>query len=444
MDDTRLISLIKKNAYPLKSDKNNFDSLLDLIGDASWVLLGEATHGTQEFYSLRAEITQQLIEKKGFSVVALEADWPDAHRINEYIQHESSDKTFSALDGFKRFPQWMWRNTVVVDFIGWLYRYNGKATAAKKISLYGLDLYSLFSSIHAVINYLESIDPAAAQRARIRYKCFEQYEHNIIQYGLDMSRLNISKTGQDDVIEQIKDLHRNSFEFLRADGAKAHAAFFNAERNAHVIKNAEHYYRSFFFSNPATSWNIRDTHMFETAVAIHDHTAKTVKQPKIIIWAHNSHIGNAAATQMASLGELNLGQLIKATYKDDAKLIGFTTHTGTVAAASEWDSPVEHKKVRPSLENSFENLFHRCGIPQFLLPLHQDPELAKLLKQERLERAIGVIYRPETERQSHYFKAQLSAQFDAIIHYDQTKALQPLETTSAWTPEPDQTYPTGI
>lgn len=445
MTDTELLSLIRKHAQPLTGTKNDYDALLDEIGDATCVLLGEATHGSHEFYQRRGHITKELITKKGFSAICLEADWPDAYRINRYIQGQKTDKnTQHALDGFKRFPQWMWRNTPMVELISWLHEHNGKLSHEKKVGLYGLDLYSLYTSIEEVLKYLDKTNPTAAQRARLRYDCFTQYRHNAQLYGY-ATTFDIGASCQKKVIEQLMDLRASAVELLRAHVDNPADEFFYVEQNAKLIKSAEEYYRSLFFGSAASSWNIRDTHMMETAESLLEHLKKSKKPAKIIIWAHNSHIGDAAATQMGAEGEINIGHLMKKKYGDKAKLVGFTTYSGTVSAASDWDGPVKRKLVRPALETSYEALFHETEIPHFLLLLNKDPRLAAALGIERLERAIGVIYRPETERASHYFGAHLPAQFDAIIHCDQTTAVEPLEKTPEWISEEfPETYPSGM
>jgi erythromycin esterase-like protein len=302
----------------------------------------------------------------------------------------------------------------------------------------------LFASINAVQQYLDKNDLAAAQQARERYSCFNQYRHNAQLYGY-ATTFDISHSCQKKVIDQLKDLCAREHELLKKDGQQAQNEFFNAQQNAQVVKNAEYYYRSLFFSAPESSWNIRDTHMAETAQSILAYLKKFQKQPKLIVWAHNSHIGNAAATQMGKAGEINIGQLMKEKYGDKAVSIGFTTYSGTVSAASNWDGPVERKIVRPALENSYEDIFHQLDIPAFILLLNKDKALADAFLEEKLERAIGVIYKPETERMSHYFSAQLSAQFDAIIHCDVTKAVEPLEKTAEWiSGEIPEMYPTGV
>ena len=445
MADNQIISLIRKHAHPLTGTKNDYSPLLDEIGDASLVLLGEATHGTSEFYAIRAEITKELITKKGFQTIGIEADWPDAYQVHRYIQGQKTAETsMQALDGFKRFPQWMWRNTQMVDLVSWLYHYNEKLSPEKKVGFYGLDLYSLYASIDEVLKYLDKTNPTIAERARKRYDCFKQYRHNAQIYGY-ATTFDIGASCQKKVVEQLMDLRESAVELLRVDGQKAPEEYFYTLQNAKLIKSAEEYYRSLFFSTPEVSWNIRDTHMTQMANELLDHLKETHKPQKIIIWAHNSHLGNASATQFKKLGEINIGQLLKEQYANRVKSIGFTTYSGKVSAASEWDGPVEHKQVRPALENSYEALLHEVNIPQFLLLLQKDKELAQALSAEKIERAIGVIYRPETERASHYFNAQLSKQFDAIIHIDQTTAVEPLEKTPEWlSVEFSETYPTGI
>lgn len=445
MFDTDLLKLLRSNAHILAGTKNDFNPLIDFVGDAQCVLLGEATHGTDEFYAMRAQITMELITKKGFNAIGLEADWPDTYRVNRFIKDQKTDKnSMHALDDFKRFPQWMWRNTQMVEFISKLHNHNATLSNNKKVGIFGLDLYSLYSSIDEVLKYLDKTDPAAAQRARMRYECLALYRHNAQEYGY-ATTFDIASSCQQKVVEQLMDLRESALELLRHDGDKAYDEYFYAEQNANIVKSAEKYYRSLFFQAPHSSWNIRDTHMMDTAQALLGYLERSVEKPKIVIWAHNSHIGNAAATQMGQQGELNIGQLMKEKYGNNAKLIGFSTYSGTVSAASNWDGPVERKKVRQALPASYEALLHAVDIPQFMVLIGQNNDLVKALAQEKLERAIGVIYRPETERMSHYFNVSLSGQFDAVIHCDHTKAVEPLEKTSGWIAgEFPETYPTGI
>jgi erythromycin esterase-like protein len=408
-------------------------------------LLGEATHGTHEIYRERAEITKRLIKEKGFTAVAVEADWPDAFRVNRYVRGLSDDKNANeALGGFKRFPTWMWRNTVVIDFIEWLREYNASLPrTAPKVGFYGLDLYSLYTSIEAVLGYLSKIDPEAAKRARYRYSCFEHFGEDTQAYGYATS-FGLSSSCEREVIEQLIELRRRAADYANRDGRVARDEFFFAEQNARLVHNAEKYYRT-MFRGRVESWNLRDRHMAETLEALLTHLAVQGENAKVAVWEHNSHLGDARATYMADYGELNVGQLVRQRYGGDAILIGFTTYKGTVTAASEWDGPAERKRVRPALAESYETLFHESVGSNFLLTIRTNDAGAKAVRQPRLERAIGVIYLPRTERQSHYFDARLAEQFDAVIHFDETQALEPLERHALWeTGEPPETFPTGM
>jgi erythromycin esterase-like protein len=445
MADATTEMLIGAFAHHLTGAPADYDALLERVGAARFVLLGEASHGTHEFYRERAQITKRLIQEKGFNVVAVEADWPDAYRVNRYVRGIGSDKNANeALSGFERFPQWMWRNADVLDFVGWLRNYNdGLGQYANKIGFYGLDLYSLYGSIGAVLGYLEKVDPAAAQRARFRYACFEHYGEDSQAYGY-AAGFNLSKSCEDEAVEQLRELQRRAAELASLDGRVAADEYFFAEQNARLIRNAEEYYRT-MFRGRVSSWNLRDRHMAETLHALAAHFEAQGQQPKIVVWEHNSHLGDARATEMGERGEWNVGQLTRERYGDQAVLVGFSTHSGTVTAATDWDGPAERKRVRPALSHSYELLFHETGIPRFLLVLDESDKLAASLRTPRLERAIGVIYRPETERVSHYFHAHLTDQFDAVIHFDETRAVEPLERTPHWTSgEPPETFPTGI
>ena len=445
MADTQsIITTLRGAAQPFTGAPADYTPLLNLIGDARFVLIGEASHGTRDFYHERAEITKRLIRDKGFTAVAVEADWPDAYRINRYVRGSGDGATaIDSLSGFERFPTWMWRNTVVLDFVGWLRDYNDNRPAgAAKAGFYGLDLYSMYGSIQAVLQYLDKVDPEAAQRARYRYGCFEHFAEDSQAYGYAAS-FGMSQPCEDEVISQLVELQSRAPDYSRRDGQVAEDEFFFAEQNARLVKNAEEYYRSMFHGS-VSSWNLRDTHMVETLDALVGHLDRQGGRAKVVLWAHNSHLGDARATQMGQGGEVNIGQLVRERHDGDTALIGFTTYTGTVTAASDWDQPAERKHVRPGLPGSYEALFHEVGIPRFWLPLRDGPAAAAL-RRPRLERAIGVIYRPETERISHYFNAELPAQFDAVIHLDETRALEPLERTAGWqTGEVPETYPTAL
>jgi erythromycin esterase-like protein len=439
-----ILTTLRDAAQPFTGAPADYTALLDFIGDARFVLIGEASHGTHDFYQERAEITKRLIRDKGFTAIAVEADWPDAYRINRYVRGTGDGATaIDSLSGFERFPTWMWRNTVVLDFVGWLRDYNDNRPAgATKAGFYGLDLYSMYGSIRAVLEYLDKVDPEAATRARYRYGCFEHFGEDSQAYGY-AAGFGMSQPCEDEVINQLVELQRHAADYSRRDGQVAADEFFFAEQNARLVKNAEEYYRSMFHGH-VSSWNLRDTHMVETLDALVAHLDRQGGRARVVLWAHNSHLGDARATQMGQAGEVNIGQLVRERHDGDTALIGFTTYTGTVTAASDWDEPAERKHVRPGLPGSYEALFHEVGIPRFWLPLRDGPAAAAL-RRPRLERAIGVIYRPETERISHYFNAELPAQFDAVIHLDETRALEPLERTPGWVSgEVPETYPTAL
>jgi erythromycin esterase-like protein len=445
LSSAALIDTLRESAHPLTGAARDYDPLLRLIGDARFVLLGEASHGTHEFYKARADITRRLITEKGFNAVAVEADWPDAYRVNCYARGAGDDETAEeALSGFKRFPTWMWRNTDVVDFVEWLHERNdGLPPDARQAGFYGLDLYSLYTSIEAVLGYLEKIDPESAKRARYRYACFEHFGEDTQAYGYAAS-FGLSPSCETEVVNELVELQRNAASYARRDGRLAEDEFFYAEQNARVVKDAEQYYRT-MFTGRVSSWNLRDSHMTETLEALVEHLERTAGPAKIVVWEHNSHLGDARATEMGRAGEHNVGQLVRQRQGRDAMLIGFTTYSGTVTAASDWDAPAERKNVRPALPGSYEALFHSVGRPCFSLALCDGGELATGLREPRLERAIGVIYRPETERLSHYFQARLADQFDAVIHFDETRAVEPLERTAEWeTGEAPETFPYAV
>jgi erythromycin esterase-like protein/predicted phosphoribosyltransferase len=437
-------AIVRERARPLKGDPAQYDALIEGIGDARVVLLGEATHGTHEFYRERAFITRRLITEKGFTAVAVEADWPDAYRINRFVRGTSTDEeAIQALEDFGRFPTWMWRNADVLDFVGWLRTHNEAQPPDRRTGFYGLDLYSLRASMQAVLGYLDKVDPDAARRARQRYGCFDQFGEELQKYGYSAS-FGLHPSREREVITQLLELHRQRSEYARRDGRVAADEFFYAEQNARLVKNAEEYYRT-MFTGRADSWNLRDRHMVDTLNELLRFLDHTRPNARVVLWAHNSHLGDARATEMSARGELNVGQLVREQYGAGAVLVGFTTYTGTVTAASEWDGPAHRKHVRPALAGSYERLFHDVRIPRFLLPLRSDLDLASALAVPRLERAIGVLYVPETERASHYFHARLPQQFDFVLHFDETRAVEPLERGVLWEAgEVAETYPSGL
>jgi erythromycin esterase-like protein/predicted phosphoribosyltransferase len=409
----------------LTGSPSDYDALVARAAACRFALIGEASHGTHEFYRERAEITKRLIIEGGYTAVAVEADWPDAYRVNRYVRGESDDASAEeALSDFKRFPVWMWRNTVVAEFVQWLHEYNESLPdGAPKVGFYGLDLYSLHTSMEAVVAYLDEVDPEAAQRARERYACFDQFGRDPQVYAYEAGMAG-AEPCEAQAVAQLVEL-RNSL--------AGHDPFY-AEQNARLVVNAERYYRA-MFRGGVESWNLRDQHMAETLDELVKHLGVGAK---VAVWEHNSHLGDNRATEVGQAGQLNVGQLVRERHGDETMIVGFSTYTGTVTAASDWGGPAERKNVRRALPGSWAELFHEQGTPAFLL----DPSDLHGL---RLQRAIGVIYRPETERISHYFHARISRQFDAVIHLDETTALEPLERTSEWEAgELPETYPFGV
>ncbi|HEV7585247.1 MAG TPA: erythromycin esterase family protein [Solirubrobacteraceae bacterium] len=418
--------------------EDDYQPLIERAYGVRHVLIGEASHGTHEFYRERAELTKALIAEAGCTAVAVEADWPDAYRVNRFVRGAGEDRTpEQALRGFRRFPVWMWRNTVVAEFVGWLREFNDSLPAgATKVGFYGLDLYSLHASMDAVTSYLDRVDPEAASRARERYACFDQFGRDPQVYAYEAGVAG-AESCEEQAVAQLVEMRGRAAELTdRGREAEPDELFF-AEQNARLVVNAERYYRA-MFRGGVESWNLRDRHMAETLEELTGHLERTSGQAKVALWEHNSHLGDNRATEIGQSGQLNVGQLVREKYGKAALLLGFTTYTGTVTAASQWGGAAERKSVRPALPGSWEQLFHEQDADAFLL----DPSR---VHGRRLERAIGVIYQPETERISHYFHARLAEQFDAVIHIDQTTALEPLERTSEWEAgELPETFPTGI
>ncbi|MFL6756030.1 MAG: protein-L-isoaspartate(D-aspartate) O-methyltransferase [Sphingomicrobium sp.] len=434
-----LPQMIAEAAEPLPAIEDPaFAASFDRYADAKIVLLGEASHGTSEFYRARAAITRRLVERHGFTIVALEADWPDAATLDRIVRHR--DPREGEEKAFARFPTWMWRNREFDNFVRWLHGHNRGRAPDEMAGLFGLDLYNLSASMRAVIDYLESVDPKLAAEARERYQCLAPFSRDPAQYG----RLAMSAGYafcRDEVVAMLKELLGKRLELAAQDGEE----WLDASANARLVKNAEAYYRV-MYEGSEESWNLRDTHMFETLCALLDARGP---ESKAIVWAHNSHIGDARFTEMGIVrGELNIGQLVKERFGEEARCIGFGTHTGTVAAADDWDSPMRIKRINPSLDESYERLSHDSGVPRFLLDLREGMYrmvYAKLLEPQ-LERFIGVIYRPETERWSHYSQAILPNQFDAWVWFDETEAVTPLpgENRPGEQASADETWPFGL
>lgn len=435
---------LRHAAHPLTGAASDLDPLMDTIGDARIVLLGEASHGTHEFYRERARITRRLIQQGGVRAVAIEGDWPDAHRVDRYVRGVPGDgDAEEALRGFRRFPTWMWRNAEMLQFVGWLRDFNDRRPeGTHPVGVYGLDLYSLGASMEAVIRYLDAIDPDAAKRARKRYECLQPFTRESAEYGRAVL-LGVSESCRREVLAELVELRRQAGEYLSRDGDIAEDDYFVAEQNAAVVADAEEYYRT-MLGAPAASWNLRDRHMAEVLDHLVAHVGRHNDAGRVIVWAHNSHVGDARFTEMARRGELNLGQLMRERHPRDVAIVGFTTHSGTVTAAAGWGEEAEQKTVLPAMPGSYEALLHDVGVPAFLLsPLAGEVE--HMLGEPKLERAIGVIYRPQTERQSHWFVADLAAQFDALVHVDRTRAVEPLERGPTWIAgEPPETYPSAL
>ena len=462
-DDARAL---RGAAVPVVAGEDGWlDALAEVAADKRFVLLGEATHGTHEFYELRSALSRRLIAAHGFAGIVCEADWPDMTRVHRFLQGRGEDAApRAALDAFKRFPRWMWRNEVVLDLVGQLRAHNDALPAgAAKAGMWGMDLYSLYESQSAVLAYMDGVDPAAAARARERYGCFAPFGGDPQAYGAAAALGGpIDSHGrdcEDEAVDQLVELMRRRGEYARRDGQAAEEEQFFAEQNARLIASAERYYRE-LYRGGASTWNLRDTHMADTLDALAAHlTARRGAPAKLIVWAHNSHLGDARYTDMGEArDEVNVGQLLRERHGADVFILGFTTHAGTVTAADDWDRPPRRMRVTPSRADSLEQVLHRAAYdseyaaggppdrPAYLLMPPPGSDAAGVLEAERLQRAIGVIYRPATERRSHYFACRAGRQFDALIHVDVTTALQPLDAAAGFAggPAEPETYPTGL
>ncbi len=424
--------------------EEDIDRLVELVAHKRIVMIGEATHGTHEFYDLRAALTRRLIQHHGFAAVAIEGDWPDALRVDRFVRDLATDDedAESALDSFERFPRWMWRNADVAAFITWLRGHNSQRDERQRVGFYGLDLYSLHASMRAVIEYLEDNDHDAAVRARERYACFDHVQGNAEQYGLQ-AHLGIGPKCETEVVAQLVEMQLRKL--ARSGRSPSGDAWFHAVQQAHVVRNAEAYYRMMFAGRSA-SWNLRDTHMADTLDMLANHLGDGTPA-RLIVWAHNSHVGDARATEMGDDGQLTLGQIARQRHPGDVALIGLTTHEGTVIAADDWEEPAQYMRVRPALPGSWEELLHEAGLSRFYL-MSTDMKAVIGPRVERLQRAIGVVYRPSTERRSHYLHARLADELDVVIHLDTTHALEPLDPIEVPSVTPEQelpeTYPTGV
>ncbi len=434
---------LSRIARLLDGGPRQFDPIIERIGGASTVLIGEASHGTHEFYEARAALTRQLIAEHGFAAVVVEGDWPDAYRVNRFVRaDDQEDSAADSLGDFERFPVWMWRNRVVEQFVTWLRYRNESHRIDERAGFYGMDLYSLYRSIEKILEFLDEVDPVAAARARTRYACFEQFESNAQLYGRAVE-LGLNPSCERLAVAQLLEMRRQADDHLRREGLSIVDEQFFAEQNAKIVCDAERYYRA-MFGGRVTSWNLRDRHMMDTCEALREHLAEHGAGDKLVVWAHNSHVGDARATVWRELNQINLGQLMRERHgQDDVVLIGFSTHVGTVTAASNWDEPAETFMLRPSLERSWERALHEVGLRRFCL-ITDDARGA--LDHERLHRAVGVVYRPQSELESHYYSSRLGQQYDVVLHYDETRSLQPLERQSVQPAifEPAETFPFGL
>ncbi len=422
-----------------------YERLQPLVRDARVVMFGEATHGTKEFYAMRAELTKRLVVEHGFNVIGIEADWPEAYAVNRFVRGRDGEVSANAaLALFTRFPAWMWANTSVRSFAEWLRSFNDRRSEGDRIGIYGLDLYSLYSSLESVLSYLEVVDARAARKARDRYSCFKHFAPDAQGYGF-ASSLGLAAGCEERAVEQLEELRARRWEYLQSDGLLAEDAQFSAEQNAAIVVHAAAYYRA-MFRQPHITWNLRDTHMFDTLQALMRHHERLGQPARAVVWEHNSHIGDSRATEFAQRGQLNLGQLAREKFGKSCCLIGFTTYEGEVMAAREWDAPGEKMVVREALQGSFEDLFHKVGGEQFAVLLKENSPLSAMLSRPRLQRAIGVVYHPHSERHSHYFNARLSEQFDAVIHIDTTHAVAPIFAGPEVEQfeEPPETFPSGM
>lgn len=434
-------------------DDENFAPHFDSFAGRQVVLLGDGTHGTSEFYRARAEITKHLIKVHGYTIVAVEADWPDAEAVDRYVRMRPGPK--AGIGGaaygqkkhepFKRFPTWMWRNREMQELVEWMREWNKDQPEETRAGFYGLDLYSMGSSMKAVIEYLDRVDPAAGKVARKLYGCLDPWVDDPVAYGL--ANMQGMRDCEAQVLQILQDFLKNRLEYMQSDSLDGEE-FQSGKQNAYLVRDAEKYYKAMYWSS-TSSWSLRDTHMFETLARILQ--ARPPPLHKAIVWAHNSHVGDARYTSMGSRrNEINIGQLCRERLgSGNVSIIGCCTHTGTVAAAHQWDEDMEIMSVRPSRDDSWERLAHDTGVERFLLDLrrgHQNPDLRLALSEEnRLQRFIGVIYKPKTEKMSHYSQAILHKQLDGFIFFDRTEAVRPLETIQPATAlGKGETYPFGL
>lgn len=432
----QLLHHLRNLAQPLR-DPDDLDPLMIRIGDARVVLLGEASHGTREYYTWRTAITRRLVEEKGFSFIAVEGDWPDSYRLNRFVKgySDTPKRPEEALDTFRRWPTWMWANEEVRDLLGWMRGHNDAQPAGRKVGFYGLDVYSLWDSLHEVMGYLRKRDPDALATAQRAWRCFEPFGEEAQDYA--QATLYGGESCQEEVVDLLVKLRAMAAR-AAADGDEAR---FVAEQNALVVKNAESYYRTMVRANDE-SWNIRDRHMAATLdrlLQFHGRDAKA------IVWAHNTHIGDARQTDMAGDGMVNVGQLARESYGEgDTILVGFGSHRGTVIAGDYWDAPWSEMRVSPAREDSWEDVLHRTVARDMMFIF--GPDDPHEMFDWRGHRAIGVVYRPERERYGNYVPTVLPRRYDAFLYLDRTRAVRPLfgPRQAELPEEAPETYPTGL
>jgi erythromycin esterase-like protein len=418
---------VREFAHVHSGSPEDYEPLIELIGNAGVVLIGQGSCGTHEFYAARARITRRLIEQKGFAAVAVDADWADASHINRYVQGEGEDDDArTSLDGFRHFTTSTWRNAAVIDFLEWLRAYNQSLQGDPPIGFHGLDLYNLHNTNRLVAGYLGRFDPVAAQRMRssYAYACFGDPSALAEACG-DEFGVTLGQSCEHEIIAEMVELRRRLAEEIMSTGGSPEYEAFFAEQSAQVDHNAEKYYQA-MLGGKVSSWTLRNRHLDETLAALVDHLERSAAHGKVVFWAHNALVGDSRAHESQRPGEPSVGQLARERYGEAAVLIGLTTYHGTVRAASEWDGPFEQKTVLPSLPGSYESLFHEVGHPRFVLSIHGNSKVNEALRDPRQQRSIGIIYRPETEPFNDYFRTRLNDQFDAVIHFDQTTAVQPL------------------
>jgi erythromycin esterase len=432
-----IVTGIQRLARPLAAS-SDLDALLDAIGDARFVLLGEASHGTSEFYTWRTEISKRLVNERGFSFIAVEGDWPDCYRVNRYAKGlpDSGQSAEGVLHAFERWPTWMWANREVVELTEWLRQHNERVPSDRRVGFYGLDVYSLWDSMHAVIGYLRRVDPALASLARQAYSCFEPYAEDAQEYARATALVPLSC--EHEVVEVLRELRANAPSY-RGDGDDG---YFNAEQNALVAKNAELYYRTMVRGGPS-SWNVRDRHMVETLDRLMQHHGP---KAKAIVWEHNTHIGDARFTDMTRAGMVNVGQLVRqGTTPSDVRLVGFGTHRGTVIASDEWGAPMERMAVPTAKPGSFEETLFDAGVGDSLLLFDgSDDGGIPGLHEPIGHRAIGVVYDPHKERWGNYVPSIVPRRYDAFMYFEETRAVDPLHMTVRFDGEAPETYPSGV